>query len=141
MADLTQAHSAQGTVISRQDSGAGAFTAIAELRDITPPSLTRNAIETTNHNSAWDSYVPGIKRRGDLSFQIGWIPKNATHDHTTGLIKSWNDAQLDGFKITFPDGAIWLFSGYVTNVSPSAPVDDGLVADVTVKLHGAMSFL
>jgi hypothetical protein len=135
-----QSISAHGTLIARQNLGAGVFTNVGELRDITPPALTRNAIETTSQNNNDDSFVVGIRRRGELTFQIGFVPGlDATHDEATGLIKSWNDGQLDGWRVTYPDGTVWIFSGYVTNIAPSAPVDDGLVADVTIRPTGAMS--
>jgi hypothetical protein len=127
MAD-SNAISAHGTIIKRNG------TAIAELRDITPPALTRNPIETTMHNSDDDSYVVGIRRKGELQFEIGYLPDaNGTHDAATGLMKAWADGSKDLYQIVFPDSANWFFSGFVTNISPSAPVDGGLVASVSIR--------
>lgn len=130
--------SAHGTLIARQNLGAGSFTTVGELRDITPPPLTRTPIETSNQNENDDQFVVGFRRRGELQFQIGFVPSGATHNAATGLVKSWNDGQLDGWKVTYPDGSVWVFSGYVVNISPSAPVDDGLVADVSIRPTGGM---
>lgn len=127
MAD-SNAISAHGTIIKRNG------TAIAELRDITPPSLTRNPIETTMHNSDDDSFVVGIRRKGELQFEIGWLPDDdGSHDATTGLMKAWADGSKDLYEIDYPDGHRWFFSGFVTNISPSAPVDGGLVASVSIR--------
>jgi hypothetical protein len=136
---MSDAISAHGTLIARQNLGSGAFTTVGELRDITPPALTRNPIETSNQQDDDDSFVVGMRRRGELQFQIGFLPGDATHDEATGLVKSWNDGQKDGWRVTYPDGSTWIFSGYITNISPSAPTDDGLVADVTVRPTGAMA--
>lgn len=131
----SNAISAQGTLIKRNG------TAIAELRNITPPALTRKAIETTMHNSSDDSYVVGIRRRGELQFTLGFLPSGeATHNAVAGLMKAWADGTKDGYEIDFPDGATWLFSGFVTNIVPHAPVDDGLTADVSVRPTNAHSF-
>jgi len=138
---MSDAISAQGTLIARQPSGAGPFVTIAELRDITPPPLMRNPIETTSHNGVEESFVVGIRRKGEMTFTLGFVPSLGTHDHLTGLTKSWIDGSRDVFRITYPDGTQWLFSGYVTNVGPSAPVDDGLVADVTIRPTDVMSFV
>lgn len=135
---MSDAISAQGTLIARQNLGSGAFVNVAELRDITPPPVTRNPIETTNQNDSDDSYVVGIRRKGDLAFTLGWLPGDPSHDEIAGLHKSYNDAQKDGWRITYPDTSTWIFSGYITNIGPSAPVDDGLVADVTIRPSGAM---
>lgn len=136
-----QATSAHGTLIARNPLGAGSFATIGELRDITPPPLTRNAIETSSHNEDDDSYVVGIRRKGEMTFAIGFKPDDAGHDHSTGLANSWADGDCDLWRITYPDGSAWLFSGYVTNIGVSAPVDDGLVADVTVRPTGLLDFV
>jgi len=130
---MSDAMSAQGTLIAFKLAGAGNFITIGELRDISPPSLTRNPIETTSHNEAEETFVVGIRRKGEMQFQIGFVPQNATHDELTGLQKSWLDGSRDIYRVTYPDGTVWTFSGYVTNIGPSAPVDDGLVADVTIR--------
>ncbi len=132
--------SAQGTVIARNALGVGGWLDIGELRNITPPPLTRNVIETTNQNEDIDAFVVGIKRRGEMTFQIGFVPNMASHGSSAGLIKAWNDGTLDIYRITFPDTSTWLFSGYVSNVGPSAPLDDGLVADVSIRPTGSMEF-
>lgn len=128
---MSNAISAQGTIIHR------AGTPIAELRDITPPPLTRNPIERTNHNDPDASFIVGIRRKGELQFELGFLPSGeATHNNVAGLMKAWSDGSNDLYRIAFPDGANWYFSGFVTNISPSAPVDDGLTASVSIQPSG-----
>jgi len=134
--------SAQGTLLARSPdpawvgSGSTSFTEIAELREITPPALTRNTIEMTTHNEDDDAYVVGIRRHGDLSFNVNFVPDNVTHDHSTGLQAAWFSGERNIYRLTYPDGTQWLFSGFVTNFAPSAPVDDRLSADVTIRPTG-----
>jgi hypothetical protein len=133
--------SAQGTVVARAPAATPTtFTAIGNLHNITPPSLTRNPIETTSHNDPEDSYVVGIKRRGEISFNLGFVPSGASHGTASGLMKSWDTGTKDGWRITFPDGATWTFSGYLTNISPSAPVDEELTADISIQPTGVHLF-
>jgi len=127
--------SAHGTIIRRNG------TDIAELRDITPPPLTRNPIETTTHNSDDDSYVVGIRRKGELQFMLNFLPSGeATHNALGGLLTAWADGTKDLYEIEFPDGAIWLFSGFVTNIAPTAPVDGALEASVSIRPSGGQIF-
>jgi hypothetical protein len=133
--------SAQGTLIARQPLGSGPFTTIGELRDITGPALMRNPIEVTAHNDVEEHFVVGIRRKGELTFQIGFLPTLASHDSQTGLIQAWQDGSRDVYRVTYPDGSMWLFSGYVTNIGASAPVDDGLVADVTIRPTNTMTII
>lgn len=138
--------SAQGTIIARSIDpnwppeapvgGAVSFTDIAELKDTTPPNLTRNPLETTTHNEEDDAYLVGIRRHGDLTFQINFVPANATHDENTGLQQAWFDGTRDIYRITYPSGNAWLFSGFVTGFNVNAPVDGILTADVTIRPTG-----
>jgi len=128
--------SAHGTIIKRND------TPIAELRDITPPPLSRNPIETTTHNSDDDSYVVGIRRKGELQFMVNWLPfDEATHDATDGLLDAWATGSKDKYDIEFPDGATWTFSGFVTNIAPKAPVDGAQEASISIRPSGGQIFL
>lgn len=127
--------SAHGTIIKRNG------VAIAELKDITPPALTRKPIETTTHNSDDDSYVVGIRRKGELQFMVNWLPfSEETHDAEDGLLDAWATGSKDLYEIDFPDGAIWLFSGFVTNIAPKSPVDGAQDANVSIRPSGGQVF-
>ena len=138
--------SAQGTVIARSPDplwppeapvgGSVDFVDIAELRDITVPALTRNEIEMTTHNEDDDSYIVGIRRHGSMTFNMNFVPSDPTHDHVDGLQAAWFNGTRDIYRITYPDGSSWLFSGFVSNFGATAPVDDRLSADVTIRPTG-----
>ena len=132
---MSSAISAHGTLVKRNG------TAVGELRDITMPALTRNTFDTSNQTDSDDSYVVGIRRKGDLSFSINFLPSGeTTHGATSGLIKSWTDGSKDLWQGVYPDGATWSCSGYTTSIAPKAPVDGELSADITVKLTNAFIF-
>jgi hypothetical protein len=127
--------SAHGTIIKRNGSP------IAELKDITPPPLTRKPIDTTTHNSDDDSYVVGIRRKGELQFMVNWLPSGeASHGATSGLLTAWAEGSKDLYEIDFPDGAVWLFSGFVTNIAPKQPVDGAQEASISIRPSGGQIF-
>jgi hypothetical protein len=127
--------SAHGTIIKRNT------IAIAELKDITPPALTRKPIETTTHNSQDDSYVVGIRRKGELQFMLNFLPSGeTTHDATAGLLSAWATGSKDRYDVLFPDGAHWLFSGFVTQIAPKTPVDGSFDASVSIRPSGGQIF-
>ena len=148
---MSDGMSAQGTLIARSPDpnwptldpvgGALNFVNIAELRDITGPDHNRNPIELTNHNKEDDEWIVGIRRKGDLQFNLNFVPFGATHNHRTGLIKAWEDGTRDIYRITYPDGSTWTFSGFVTNVGAAMPVDDRLSSDVTIRPTGRTEFV
>lgn len=128
--------SAHGTIIKRNG------TAIAELKDITPPALTRKPIDTTTQNSDDDSYVVGIRRKGELQFMVNWLPDGeSTHDATSGLLEAWAAGSKDRYDILFPDGAQWIFSGFVVNIAPKQPVDGAQEASISIRPSGGQVFL
>jgi hypothetical protein len=132
---MSNAISSHGTIVKRNG------TAIGEMKDITTPSLTRNTFDTSNQNDADDSYVVGIRRKGDLSFTVNWLQSGeVTHGSASGLLKAYQDGSKDLYEIDFPDGSKWLFSGFLTALSVKAPVDGELSADVTIKPTNAMIF-
>src|SRR5262245_23352406 len=140
---MTFGISAQGTILAvspdpnwpdeAPQGGSVTFVDIAEMGDLTPPALTRNPIETTTHNEEDDRYIVGIRRHGEVSVNLNFVPSDPTQDHLTGLQKKWFDGSRDIYRITYPDGSSWLFSGFVSNFEPDAPVDDRLSADVTIR--------
>ena len=132
---MANAVSAQGTIIHRNG------VLIGELRNITPPPLSRNPIEITTHNETDAAWIVGIRRKGTLDLEVGFLPSgDATHGNVSGLIKAWTDGSKDLYRVGFTDGANWYFSGFVVNIAPSAPVDDGLVANVSIQPAGGHIF-
>lgn len=131
--------SSHGTVLRKNTTAAPmVFTPVADIGDITPPGLSRNEHETMSHNRDIDYYVAGVLRRQPVTFPV-WFNKNeGTHDHLTGLYKEILDNRLVGWKITQPDTMEWIFSGYVTNIQPTAVVDGVQTAQVTIRASGAM---
>lgn len=127
--------SAHGTLVKRNG------TEVAELKDITPPPLSRKTIETTTQNSSDDSYVVGIRRKGELGFMVNFLPSGeSTHNAVSGLIKAWHDGSKDRWDVAYPDGANWMFSGFVANIAPKAPVDGGLEAQISIRPSGGHVF-
>ena len=140
--------SAHGTRLEQQVEGAGSFFILGELRDTTPPPLMRNPIEVTAHNDIEEHFVVGIRGKGELTATLGYRPSLDSHKRLT---TSWQNGARDVWRLTFPDGpdpsdpvdggTQWLFSGYVTNIGPSNPVDDGLTADFTVRPTNTMTII
>jgi hypothetical protein len=128
--------SAHGTLIKRNG------LAIAELKDITPPALTRKAIETTTQNSSDDSYVVGIRRKGEMQFMLNFLPSGESSHYAvnaSGLLTAWATGSKDHYEVDFADGATWAFSGFVTNIAAKAPVDGAFEASVSIRPSGGHS--
>jgi hypothetical protein len=132
--------SGHGTKIDVQLTPGGAWTEIAELRDITPPGFSRNEFDATTQNEDIDSYVLGVFRREATTIQMNFIPGNNTQDHMTGIQKLMVNNTMTGWRFRYPDVAAtnWVASGQVSGFKPEAPVDGLMSAEATLRFSGAM---
>ena len=134
--------SGHGTTVARALASAPTvFTLIAEMRDVTPPQLSRNEFDATTQDKNIDSYVLGVLRRSGFTMSLNFLNADASHDHLTGLMKAMitEPPPIDGYKITFPDGVVWVMSGQVSSIQPTDPVDGLQSADVTIRPTGKMT--
>ncbi len=137
----TGALAAYGVLLKIGDGATSeVFTTIAEVRDIEGPELELEAKEVTSHDSGgWREYIGTLLGGGEVSFELNFIPTNATHSYTAGLIKDMLDRKRRNFQLVFSDtgSTTWKFAALVTKFAPSAGVEDELMAEVTLQLTGA----
>jgi predicted secreted protein len=115
------------------------FVDVAEVRDITPPSLSRDVIDVTNQQSTegWREKIPGFRDGGEVTFECNWLPKDATQDGTTGLLSTFNDELSHNWKIVLPDTiSVVSFSGFVTGYEPDMPLEEQGQLSVTITVTG-----
>lgn len=130
---------AHGTLVYRQPAATpGVFTAIGNLGDVTPPALSRNSADVTAQADNIDFYVMGVLRRSELTFPVFFASGEATHTETSGLYYSMINKSTDGWKIVFPDNFTIIFSGAVSNLGHSQPVEGGQVMNVSIRPSGLM---
>lgn len=126
-----------GTKIYRTADGTpgGSRTSVGRVRDVTPPNLARDAVESTDMESEdrWEEFIGGIKRSGELSFEITFDPGST---ETTAFMSDLNTDTAGYYVIVFPDSSEWGFYALLTGFEPSTPVADKMVATVTFKLSG-----
>lgn len=131
------------TAVAMTTTGA-VFGEIAEVISINGMSLKLDTVDVTTHQSpgGWKEYIGVSKDAGEISFEINYVPADATHDDTTGLIWDIDNRVIRSFHLVFPDNAAdasktcWKFSGLVTSFAPTAPHDGKLSAAVSVKVSG-----
>lgn len=115
------------------------FTTIAEVRDIEGPELELEAKEVTSHDSGgWREYIGTLLTGGEVSFDLNFLPANATHGYSSGLIEDMVNRTKRNFQLVFPDTdtTTWQFAALVTGFKPSAAVEDELTAEVTLRVTG-----
>ena|SRR3990167_3011197 len=131
-----------GTLLKLGDGGGSeVFTTIAEVKDITGPSLTGNPIDVTSHDSpsAVMEFIAGLKDGGTITFTVNFLSSNATQSYAAGLLKDWWNRTKRNFQLVFPYASpiTWTIPALVTQFTPSEPVAGALTASVSLKVAGA----
>ncbi len=125
--------SAYGTIL-RIDTNIGHGRLIAELTNISGPSISVDTIDVTTHDSpgAFREFVAGLIDAGEISFE-GNLIDIAQSDE---LMDAIEDREAFGFEIQFPEGEQWEFDGIVTGFETSAPHDGKIGFSASVKATG-----
>lgn len=116
-----------------------AFTAVAQVRTISGPSMSAETIDVSTHDGAgYREFVASLLDGGEVTLDIVWDPVAATH---TAMHDDLEARALRNVRIVWPDAGTttWAFAGQFTGLSPNAPVDGELSASVTFKLSGAIT--
>jgi hypothetical protein len=143
---MTQPLSSHGTLLQLGASGGGGpYTSIAEVVDISGPSFSQSTFDAPSQDTTWMKRVAGIVTGGEVSFTINFIPKNATHDDSTGILSTLGSLDPYGYKLIFNDAgggtkSEWAFDAFLTGFEHNEPVDGILAADVTLTLNGEPIF-
>ena len=129
-----------GTLIKRGDGGSPeSFTTIAEVVNITGPTMKVKTVDVTNHTSpgAVQQDVVTTIDPGTIKLTINWIPDNATQSYAAGLLKDMMGRTARNFQLIFPNVAAttWLLPCYVTGFDNKAPVEGKLEADIELNIY------
>jgi len=78
-----------------------------------------------------------LRDGGEISGKANWLPTNATHDGTTGLLESFNDNANHNWKIILPNSLITIsFVGFLTAFEPDLPIEEQAQLSFTIKVSG-----
>ena len=140
----TSAFWAYGSKLQLGDGAVSeAFTDIAELLELTPPSESRDDIDVSNHQSASSTkeFIPGWRDPGEVTFKANWLPTNSTQNSTTGLRSIYNDNVNHNWKIILPGSILTIsFAGHLSALETELPLDGQGQLSGTIKVSGAITY-
>ena len=106
----------------------------AEILDVSGPESSLVSVNVSHMGTTGaHRFLPGkLIDNGECSVQIGFDP---------GTEPPMGDTP-ETVTITWPDSStsVWTFTGFLTGFSPKNPLEDKAVADVTIKVDGAISY-
>jgi hypothetical protein len=133
----------KGAVLQMSDSTLTAFSSVSELRSVPFPQLQGDRIDVTTHDSPGFTrqFVSGLDDIPAATFDINWLPGNATHDENTGLLALQRSKAVRVFKVTLPTAVsptkVFTFSAQVLQFNPTVPIDNVLQAQVQLQPSAA----
>lgn len=131
---------AYGSTLQIGDGGTPeVFSDVAEILELTPPSMSRDDIDVTSHQSAdgYREFISGLRDGGEVTFKANWLPTNSTHDGATGVLESFNDNANHNWKIILPGSLITIsFVGFLTAFEPDLPIEEQAQLSCTIKVSG-----
>jgi predicted secreted protein len=135
---MSDAVRAYGTLLQIGDGEVTeTFATIAELTDISGPSLEADELDVTSHDSpsGYREFIQGLKDAGEVSIEGNFLPTNTTQND---VLSDYQSGVVRNFQLVFPDTATttWEFSAIVTAFEPTAPVEDVLTFSATLKITG-----
>jgi len=136
-------HPSVDAVLSWDTAGGTSYTAIAQVRDITGPALSRDSTDVSDRSITdyYREFLPGLVDPGELTFSLTWDPNDTEHAQTSGLLNDFENegCTLPAWQLVLDicgGTATWTWDGFLTGFTPNVPISEALTADVTVKISG-----
>ncbi|MEM7301918.1 MAG: phage tail tube protein [Pseudomonadota bacterium] len=113
----------------------GTFAAVGNVMEASPPSVSRDTVETTHSKSteAWREFIGGLKDAGEASVTLQYDPG------ASAIASLYSDLNTDTpgyYKLIFPDATEWGLPALVTGIEPGTPIDNLMTVVVTFKVTG-----
>jgi len=119
----------------RRYSGA-AWVAIAEVKSISGPTMSREMIDVTSLDSTggYREFIPSFRDGGTVT--LAMLFTYAGYD----LLKTdFQSDTLKDYEILLSDGSSITFSGYVQDLPVNVTFDDAVTSDTTIKVTGVVT--
>jgi predicted secreted protein len=137
----SNAFTAVGTQFKRGDGeNSEVFTAIAEVKSINGPNLTRATVDVTSLDSTggYREFIGGFRDGGEVSLDM-----NFTQTGYAVLLGDLETETTVNYQIVHPaagGGGTFDFAGLITGINVTHQGDQGVMASVTIKISGQTTF-
>jgi len=114
--------------------------ALAEVTNITGPTMTRDFIDVTSLDSddGYREFITGFRDAGTISLNM-----NFTEDSYAIIKLDFESPTAQSYSIVLGnlEGTTFTFEGLVTECPLTIPVDDKISVDVTIKITGKVTMV
>jgi hypothetical protein len=96
-------------------------------------------VDVTNQDSPdnFEEIIPTLKKGGTTSFDVNFVPTDATQDSTTGMLSFLNARTKMNWQVILPGTGLSVqFAGYVVKWGPKFPVANVATASMDIRVSG-----
>jgi len=129
-----------GTLLQVEDSpGAGTYTTIGGVRDISGPTFEAEEIDVTDHDSAngFREYLQGLKDAGELTAEINFEPDVTLHDQLFDDLVAGTTREYRIRLAQMGTPYNLTFDAFVKSMPNNFPVGQQVTANLTLRITGA----
>ena len=119
-------------------ASAEAFSSIAEVTGVTPPSYSKDTIEVSHSTSPnkYKEYIAGFKDGGEVTAE-----GNMTQSDFAALLAKFESEAKNNYQVTIPDDNFSnlptiVFAAHVTALETDSPTQDKVTFSLTLKVTG-----
>lgn len=126
------------------DNGSGVFADILNVKSIGGPKMSANIVDVTHMLStgAWREKLTTLRDAGEITFGCNFVPTEATHGDSAGLIYLFKKSIVRTWKIIFADTGLseWEFDAVISGLEFNDPLESVWEVNVTLALSGEPTF-
>jgi predicted secreted protein len=133
-----------GTEVAFSGTTAAAMVGVAGLLSITPPKMSKNVIDITNHGTTdgYSQVIPGtLTRTSPITLTAVYITSSSMMSHT--IITAYENRTKGRLQITIAGTSSMnqiISEGYVTDYGVTTPFDDKITFEMSFKPSGEPTF-
>jgi len=139
----TQASIGYGSTFEiESENSPNVYEALAEVFNITPPSMTVDMIDATHMQSPdrRREFISGLIDPGECSFEMNYVPGSASDARLNAILDlPAGVSRRRNCRIVYPNHVTHLFAAELQTYEPQVPTDDKMTASVTFKVTGPVT--
>lgn len=116
------------------------WTPLSEIKNIGDMTLKAGVYDVTSHGpSLYREIKPGLYEISDLSMECNYIDDAVQQQYQTFFTKFLNST-LASYRLRWPDDTAHTFEAYVTDITPTTPLDDVIKYNLTLTISGIVVY-
>ena len=139
----TNARIGHGSLFELLDANVSplAYVIVGEVTSITLPALARDAVDATHTESTgrWREFIPGLKDGGEVTVEMNFVSGSVSDALIRAQFASDDLSQVRISTPESPAADVLTFNAVVTGYEVEGPIDDKMMATMTLKVSGQVT--